>query len=209
MTNTMAYGAPLHADRPPGPIDPRELRDVFGTLATGVTVVTCRTDDGTPHGAMVNAFASVSLDPALAQVVLARTSLAGRLMAERPFAINILAADQTAVAWHFAGRSMAQPPSWVEGATPSLPGAAATITCRPWRIYEGGDHLIVIGEVERVEITGAEPLLFHGGAFRTLRPLRADTTSDIGVGYVEPGIDRAAASRQARREGRRLFSVGA
>lgn len=209
MTNTTAYGAPPHADRPPGPIDPRELRNAFGTFATGVTVVTCRAADGTPHGATVNAFTSVSLEPALAQVTLARTSRAGHLLASRPFAINILAADQTAVAWHFAGRPMAQPPSWVEGTTiPSLRGAAATITCQPWRTYDGGDHLIVIGEVERVETTGAEPLLFHGGAFRTLRPLPGDMTSDIAVGCAEPE-PRQAVSRQARREARNLVSVGA
>ncbi|MCG2921715.1 flavin reductase family protein, partial [Escherichia coli] len=49
-------------------VDPRQLRNAFGKFATGVTVVTCRTPDGTPHGATVNAFTAVSLDPPLAQV---------------------------------------------------------------------------------------------------------------------------------------------
>ena len=63
-----------------GAIDTRELRHAFGTFATGVTVVTCRSDDGVPHGATVNAFTAVSLDPPLAQVTLTRTSRAARYL---------------------------------------------------------------------------------------------------------------------------------
>ncbi len=43
----------------------QQLRVAFGRFATGVTVVTCRNHDGLPHGATVNAFTAVSLDPAL------------------------------------------------------------------------------------------------------------------------------------------------
>jgi flavin reductase (DIM6/NTAB) family NADH-FMN oxidoreductase RutF len=153
-------------------MDPRELRTAFGRFATGVTVVTCRDETGEPHGATVNAFTAVSLEPALAQVTLARTSKACRFLDGRSFGINILAADQGHVAWHFAGRPADEIPAWVDGPTsPLVEGAAATISCRPWRTYDGGDHLIVIGEVHSVEVTDADPLLFHGGAFRHLRPV--------------------------------------
>jgi flavin reductase (DIM6/NTAB) family NADH-FMN oxidoreductase RutF len=162
----------VQADSEMTVMDPRELRNAFGRFATGVTVVTCRNATGNPHGATVNAFTAVSLEPALAQVTLARTSKACQFLDGRPFGINILAADQGHVAWHFAGRPADQTPAWIEGATaPLVEGAAATISCRPWRTYDGGDHLIVIGEVECVDITDADPLLFHGGTFRHLRPL--------------------------------------
>ena len=49
-----------------------------------------------------------------------------------------------------------------------LVGNAATISCRPWRTYDGGDHLIVIGEVVDLEVTDAAPLLFFGGRFAEL-----------------------------------------
>ncbi|MET1006654.1 MAG: flavin reductase family protein [Propionibacteriaceae bacterium] len=152
----------------------RQLRDTFGCFATGVTVVTCRTPDGAPHGATVNAFTAVSLEPALAQVTLTRTSRAGQLLQGRPFAINILAADQIDLAWHFAGRAAEQEPCWVEGATaPLIRGAAATISCTPWRSYDGGDHFIVIGQVVQAETTEADPLLFYRGAFRQVRPMKS------------------------------------
>ena len=87
-----------------GSIEKRELRQVFGTFATGVTVVTTRTDDGVPHGATVNAFTAVSLDPPLAQVTLTRASRAAGYLESAPFAINILSVDQVDAARHFAGR---------------------------------------------------------------------------------------------------------
>ena len=159
-------------------MDQRVLRNAFGTFATGVTVVTCTNNDGEPHGATVNAFTAVSLEPALAQVTLGRNSKACEYLKGRPFAINVLAADQLEVAWHFAGRPAAVPPQWADGpAAPLLEGAATTISCRPWRTYDGGDHVIVIGEVERVDITDRDPLLFHGGKFRHLSPL------ETGVGW--------------------------
>ncbi|ANZ41841.1 flavin reductase [Lentzea guizhouensis] len=150
-------------------LDHRTIRTAFGRFATGVTVVTCRNDDGEPHGATVNAFTAVSLDPALCQVTLTRRSKACRFLDDAPFAVNVLAHDQLDTAMTFAGRPQGEAPRWAEGPTaPVLLGTAATISCRPWRTYDGGDHLIVIGEVAGIEISDADPLLFFGGAFRSL-----------------------------------------
>jgi flavin reductase (DIM6/NTAB) family NADH-FMN oxidoreductase RutF len=154
------------------PIDPGELRHAFGTFATGVTVVTCRSEGGVPHGATVNAFTAVSLDPPLAQVTLTRTSRAARYLEGAPFAINILSLEQLEVALHFAGKGLGEEPDWApDGDVPVLLKNAATLECRPWNIYDGGDHLIVVGEVISVETTEREPLLFFGGTFRSIGPL--------------------------------------
>jgi flavin reductase (DIM6/NTAB) family NADH-FMN oxidoreductase RutF len=152
-------------------LESRTIRTAFGRFATGVTVVTCARDGGLPHGATVNAFTAVSLDPALCQVTVTRASKASRYLDGKPFAVNVLAADQQHVAWHFSGRPQQPEPRWAEGPTaPVLVGAATTISCRPWRSYDGGDHLIVVGEVVDLEVTDAEPLLFFGGRFRELAP---------------------------------------
>ncbi|WP_033294203.1 flavin reductase family protein [Amycolatopsis jejuensis] len=149
----------------------RELRDAFGRFATGVTVVTCRNHDDTPHGATVNAFTAVSLDPALCQVTLTRKSKACAYLDGQPFAVNVLSAGQLDTAWHFAGRPADPGPVWAEGPTaPVLVGSAAVYSCRPWRTYDGGDHLIVVGEVEHVDVTDEAPLLFYAGAFREIGP---------------------------------------
>lgn len=156
-------------------LDPREIRTGFGRFATGVTVVTCRNHDGEPHGATVNAFTAVSLAPALCQVTLTRQSKACAYLDDAPFAVNVLAADQLDTAQHFAGRPQDIAPRWADGpVAPVLAGAAATFSCRPWRVYDGGDHVIVIGEVVHMELSDADPLLFFGGKFRELGPRRSD-----------------------------------
>ncbi|MGZ8745349.1 MAG: flavin reductase family protein [Nocardioides sp.] len=150
-------------------LDPHQIRNAFGRFATGVTVVTCAKRDGVPHGATVNAFTAVSLEPALCQVTLTRDSKACGYLDGAPFAVNVLSSAQLDAAWHFAGRPQEPEPRWAEGPTaPVLVGNAATISCRPWRTYEGGDHLLVIGEVVDLHVTDAEPLLFFGGRFREL-----------------------------------------
>jgi flavin reductase (DIM6/NTAB) family NADH-FMN oxidoreductase RutF len=152
-------------------VPPRELRNAFGRFATGVTVVTCRNDQETPHGATVNAFTAVSLEPALCQVTLTRKSRACGYLDGAPFAVNVLGADQLDTAWHFAGRPADPGPEWADGPTaPVLVGSAAVYSCRPWRTYDGGDHLIVVGEVEHIDVSDAEPLLFYAGAFREIGP---------------------------------------
>jgi flavin reductase (DIM6/NTAB) family NADH-FMN oxidoreductase RutF len=157
----------------PAPIDSRELRHTFGTFATGVTVVTTRTPDGVPHGATVNAFTAVSLEPPLAQVTLTRSSKAAQYLDGAPFAINILSAAQQDVALHFAGKPMQGAPEWVlDGGVPVLCGNAGTLECCPWNVYDGGDHIIVIGEVVSLEYDRtAEPLVFYGGKFRAMGEL--------------------------------------
>lgn len=148
-------------------VDARELRNAFGQFGSGVTVVTTRGADGTPHGATVNAFTAVSLDPPLAQVTLARGSKAARLLEGEPFAINILSVGQLDTAFYFAGRPMNSQPGWtLAGKVPVLLGNAATLECKPWNIYDGGDHVIVVGEVTALVVNEVEPLLVLGGEFR-------------------------------------------
>ncbi|MDR6417532.1 flavin reductase family protein [Pseudarthrobacter sulfonivorans] len=155
------------SELPAQTIDVRELRNAFGKFATGVTVVTCHTPDGEPHGATVNAFTAVSLDPPLAQVTLIRGNRASQYLEDQPFAINIMAEDQLDVCLNFAGKPMKGAPQWrSEDGVPVLCGTAATIECKPWRIYDGGDHVIVIGEVIAMEVNDVEPLLFVSGKFR-------------------------------------------
>ena len=134
-------------------------------------MVTCRSEDGVPHGATVNAFTAVSLDPPLAQVTLTRTSRAARYLEGAP------SSPSTSSPWnkwtwaffHFAGKVLDEEPEWtLDGNVPVLLKNAATLECRPWNIYDGGDHIIVVGEVISMEITKREPLLFFGGKFRQI-----------------------------------------
>jgi flavin reductase (DIM6/NTAB) family NADH-FMN oxidoreductase RutF len=161
----------------PAAMDPRTLRDVFGRFATGVTVVTCATDEGVPHGATVTAFTPVSLHPALVQVALSRTTRACSLLRGRPFAVNVLAHHQVGLAMHFGGRPGPDPVRWRDdAAVPILADVAATFSCRSWRDDDGGDHVLFLGEVTVIAVTEQAPLIFHGSAFHRLGLADADAT---------------------------------
>jgi flavin reductase (DIM6/NTAB) family NADH-FMN oxidoreductase RutF len=157
------------------PIDPRVFRDVLGSFATGVVIVTTRGAENEPVGLTVSSFNSVSLDPPLIlwSLALKAPSLVA-FRAHQHFAINILAETQLELCKTF-GRSSPDKfldVSYRQGVTgaPLLAGAAAHLECRTYARYPGGDHEIYVGEVVAMEGFLHEPLLFHGGAFRKLQP---------------------------------------
>ena len=154
-----------------------EFRTALGMFATGVTIVTARAGDGSVIGLTANSFNSVSLDPPLVLWSLARAAASLAAFSNGShYAINVLAADQKALAERFAAKGADR---WAGvdfaegiGGAPLLHGAAATFECFNRSRYEEGDHVIFVGEVERCSWRpGAAPLLFHGGEFYTEHPL--------------------------------------
>jgi flavin reductase (DIM6/NTAB) family NADH-FMN oxidoreductase RutF len=153
-------------------IDPRMLRNCLGHFATGVTVITCEAG-GEPHGATVNSFTAVSLDPPLVLVSLDRKTKACQYLDGNPFTVNVLREHQDDIALHFAGRPREEPIPWEDtgsGLAPRLSGSLATIACAPWQRYDGGDHVLYLGEVKEFDLLGGEPLVFYLGKFRHLGP---------------------------------------
>ncbi len=151
-------------------MDSRYLRRCLARFTTGVTVVTYRTADGI-RGATMNSFTSVSLDPPLVLISLSREARACGAMDGVPFAINVLRADQMDVALQFAGRP--RPGARIAWQSckgdqpPSLSEAVAVLRCRPWRRYDGGDHVLQLGEVLDAEVRAGDPLVFSDGRFTT------------------------------------------
>ncbi|MDZ7937616.1 MAG: flavin reductase family protein [Rhodoferax sp.] len=172
----MPLPPPAHQARAPN-FNTTEFRHALGMFATGVTVVTARTAQGELVGLTANSFNSVSLSPPLVLWSLARTagSMAA-FSAGSHYAINILAADQQALARQFAARGVDRyrDVSFDTGSqgAPLLHGTVATFECFNRSRYEEGDHVIFVGEVEHCSHrAGASPLLFHGGQFYTEHPL--------------------------------------
>jgi flavin reductase (DIM6/NTAB) family NADH-FMN oxidoreductase RutF len=158
-------------------VAPRQLRAALGLFATGVTIVTTLTPEGAPLGMTVNSFNSVSLEPPLVlwSLGLRSGSLPSFRQAPR-YVIHVLGADQRALAERFAQRGADRFAStdWAPGLgdMPVLAGAAAVFECRARSSYEEGDHVILVGQVERCSSRhGAQPLIFHGGRFYTELPL--------------------------------------
>jgi flavin reductase (DIM6/NTAB) family NADH-FMN oxidoreductase RutF len=143
------------------------FRGSLGRFATGVAIVTF--DGATKrHGITVNSFTSVSMEPPLVLVSIARSAKAHDELANRPFAVNILGAEQRQLAMHFAGRPGPEP-VWVEGETaPRLSGVLAYFECMPWAAYDGGDHTLYLGEVVDFNYRSGDALAFANGSFTTI-----------------------------------------
>lgn len=150
--------------------DPKALRNAFGAFATGVTVITTRQPDGTPRGFTANSFTSVSLDPPLLLVCLAKTAHSAETFANAPhFAVNILAEDQKAVSGLFASRTpdKFQNCAWSPGPAdmPLIDGSLAQFTCANHQLVGAGDHLILIGRIEHFTTSEGQPLGYFRGTY--------------------------------------------
>ncbi len=149
-----------------------DLRKVFSCWATGVTVVTARASDRI-HGMTVSAFAEVCLDPPLVLICADKASLTHPVIAEgRVFAVNILARDQEDLSRRFASKEEEhrrfEGLAYQTGKTgaPLLQDTVAALDCRVVAAHDAGDHVIYIGAVERLRLSGdREPLLYHGGCY--------------------------------------------
>ncbi|WP_342640970.1 flavin reductase [Rhodoligotrophos ferricapiens] len=145
------------------------FRRSLGEFATGVTVITT-TVDGVSYGLTSNSFASVSLNPPLVLWSIRRESQSFAAFEScSHFAVNVLAHDQIAVSQHFARSG---PDKFADlavsagaGGAPLLNDVVASFECRRVQTYEGGDHLILLGEVETFRRYERPPLIFAKGRY--------------------------------------------
>jgi flavin reductase len=159
-----------------GPVpDGDDLRDVMRRFPSGVAVVTVNVD-GNLLGQTVSALVSLSLDPPLVGISIARQAQLHELLREAGgFAVSLLAGGQEWLSQHFA-RSVPPIAMWhgvahhegAEGA-PLLAGAIGWLECRLWSESEVGDHTLFVGEVLAAELgENAPPLVHVGSEYRAL-----------------------------------------
>jgi len=148
------------------------FRRTLGMFATGVTVLTTRSEE-TVHGMTANAFMSVSLRPPLVLVSVDRRARMSNLLHEGTrFGVNVLEAGQAVLSDRFAGRVVAdeevEPRFELVHETPLVEGALAHLVARVVRSYWGGDHSLFLAQVEYARYGEGEPLLFHGGRYERI-----------------------------------------
>lgn len=203
--------------------DPGGFRRCLGAFGTGVTVITTQVD-GKPYGVTCNSFSSVSLEPPLVLWCLRRESTSfDAFKSCANFAVNILAESQVDLSNRFAksGHDKFEGVDWQSGlnGSPLLAGTAAALACRSFRTFEGGDHLIILGEVQTFENHPRQPLMFTNGCY-TVAVEHPDTRAYPSADMLESsdGLDhqvlslllvRAYSTVAARLEaGRRTAKLG-
>ena len=165
-------GQARRAEGPAAPIDPRAFRRALGSFLTGVTVVATLQEDGSPRGFTANSFTSVSLDPPLVLVCIAKTAASCDVFAAAAhFSVNILAEHQASLSTLFASKAadkFAQA-AWQPGpaGSPIIDGVSAWFDCYRHQVVDAGDHMILIGRVAGFKERPANPLGYCRGAHVT------------------------------------------
>ncbi len=154
-------------------VDPAQFRQLLGSFATGVTVVTTRDSAGRPIGMTASSVASVSLNPPLVLVSIDQANdMHPALSAAKRFVLNVLAHDQEALSRRFA----AEHPDRFDGVAyreskhglPVIEGVVASIECEKQATAPGGDHTVFFGLVTGGTASDRRPLLYHRGGYTGL-----------------------------------------
>lgn len=182
-------------------VDAIEFRRALGSFLTGVTIVTTIDTEGLPRGFTANSFTSVSLEPPLVLVCIAKKALGHEAFStSRGFAINILSEDQKAASGTFASKAADKFASvaWQSGNTgnPLIEGSVAVFDCAMEQLVDAGDHSILIGRVHDFNHNGAQPLGYCRGAYVT------PGLSQEALAAAPPGTEVGAILEN---EGRVLF----
>lgn len=152
------------------PIQAADLRRALARFVTGVTVVTAAGPAGAPIGVTVNSFSSVSLAPPLVLWSLSeRSSRRSHFLAASHFTINVLGEAQQDVSARFAGppETRFRGVDWQPGlgGAPVLEGCLATFECAHAGQIPAGDHLLLLGRVERFQHRAGMPLIFFASRY--------------------------------------------
>lgn len=147
------------------------FREVMASVCTPVSVVTTLSG-GLPHGTTVSAFASLSMDPPMVLVSLDRGSELLALVRESGrFGVNVLGSSQSQLALNFArkgGTGKFTGVKWdLAGGVPRIPGTGGFLACWVTDLVSGGDHVVVLGQVQAAETAAVPPLTYHARSFGT------------------------------------------
>lgn len=174
-------------------LDPKILRNAFGSYMTGVTVITAVSNDGTPVGFTANSFTSVSLDPPLLLVCPAKSLSSFEVFANcESFVVNILSEDQQAISNIFAGSKDDRfgQIEWHkdEQGNPVIDGALTHFSCKTDRNLEAGDHHLLVGEVLDFSSREGHGLGYASGGYFSLALEREAAEISTQEKHVSVGV---------------------
>ena len=155
------------------PVTSDEFRSALSRFPSGITVVTTRDSEGRFHGITVSAFCSLSLEPPRVLVCIEKTTGSHEALLEsQAFIVNMLNSDQREMSERFASiiENKFDGMDLVTGldGIPLLLGCIANLECRVTNSFDGGDHSIFVGEIEKAAVHDGDPILYSRGGYREL-----------------------------------------
>lgn len=154
-------------------VAPADFTRAMALVPSPVTVVTTTDPAGMDWGFTASSFSSLSLDPPLVLVCPAKTARChAAFLTSGRFLVNVLSAEQAAVARHFArsdrdkfARFATTELAPCELGLPGLADATARLACTTHEVLDGGDHSILVGRVQAVYEGKQHPLVYVNRGF--------------------------------------------
>lgn len=170
--------------QPRTPVGPDDFRRGMRHVPTVVTVVTFDAQSG-PIGLTIGSFVSLSLDPPLVCFNVQKDSSVHDLIIKAGFfLVHVLGEEQATISDRFAVPELSTreelDATIVETGPkgiPTLKSYLVRFECRTTQVYDGGDHSIMLGCVERiVEGDAGRPIVYHQRAYHAIGSHVADRT---------------------------------
>ena len=149
------------------------FKQAMSRFPSGVVIVTSTNTDGKKYGFTASAFTSVSLEPPLILVCLANSADCYQsFLTNDKFAVNVISPKQHDLAFKFAtkGTEKFDGNDFIAGESglPIIPECIFSLECDVMHRYPGGDHQILVGEVQYANINEGDPSIWYEGKFREL-----------------------------------------
>jgi flavin reductase ActVB len=172
--------ARLPDDRDPEIVLIDQFRQAMASFPSGVVIATTLADDGRPWGFTASAFCSVSVQPPLVLVCLAKSADCHRAFTDASrLAISVLHGGQRELAVRFAtkGADKFAGQELVANAQgiPVPSTAAVALDCSVHARYAAGDHTVLVARVHAVQLTDESPALYYRRDFHTVTAGRSDS----------------------------------
>ena len=159
--------------------DTQDFKDAASKFASGVTVVTVKTDNDF-HAMTVSAFSTISMDPLLIMVCISNKSkMHDILLNHKKFSVSILEENQGGVSSHFAGQKQPDVFGQDYGKLNVINfdenynivnDALGFFLCDLDEAYEKGDHTLFFGRVIKSQsITTKKPLIYYSRGYSTVK----------------------------------------
>ncbi|GEQ76032.1 hydroxylase of 3-hydroxy-9, 10-secoandrosta-1,3, 5(10)-triene-9, 17-dione [Comamonas testosteroni] len=174
--------------------DPKDFRRALGMFGTGVTIVTTRAENGEPVGITANSFNSVSLEPPMVLWSLAKNARSLPVFQSADtWNVHILSNEQEALSNRFArageDKFSGLPLDSEAAHAPLLQDCSARFRCKTAFQYDGGDHIIFVGEVTDYDANPHPPLLYVTGGYalasRKANAVASEPAADTNTVYSE------------------------
>lgn len=162
-----AQSNPVAKPRPVPTPESLQFRNSVALFATGIAVVTMDDGAGGVHGATINSFTSISLDPPTVMISLKPGSAHSLISDSGWYGVSVLSESQRNHSSYFSGkRDVEFAPEFVAGETvPTLLGSLARFECKVFETIEVHDHTLFLARVMRCESEVGSPLMFFASSY--------------------------------------------